>query len=113
MKIGRTYRFESAHWLPLVPDGHKCKNMHGHNYRVEIIIPGKPDFNGFIKDFAELDLIVSPFVKMLDHKILNDTITNPTAELIAAWFKENLCEQLNNLTVRVYENDDCYAEVGV
>ncbi|MGB3745509.1 MAG: 6-carboxytetrahydropterin synthase [Xanthobacteraceae bacterium] len=32
-RIGRTYHFESAHRLPLVPWGHKCKNMHGHNYR--------------------------------------------------------------------------------
>ena len=39
-RIGRTYRFESAHHLPLVPEGHKCKNMHGHNYRMDVVVRG-------------------------------------------------------------------------
>ena len=33
-RIGRTYRFESAHYLPNLPDGHRCKNLHGQNYRI-------------------------------------------------------------------------------
>lgn len=55
VRIGRTYRFESAHYLPLVPDGHKCKNLHGHNYRMEIVLQGKLDARGFVTDFAEID----------------------------------------------------------
>ena len=32
MRIFKTFTFDSAHSLPHVPDGHKCKNIHGHTY---------------------------------------------------------------------------------
>jgi 6-pyruvoyltetrahydropterin/6-carboxytetrahydropterin synthase len=109
-RIGRTYRFEAAHYLPLVPDGHKCKRMHGHSYRVDVVMSGSLDRRGFLADFAELDAAVLPLIAKVDHRVLNDIagLENPTAELIAAWLLERLpaCE-----SVRVYENDDCWAEV--
>jgi len=109
-RIGRTYHFEAAHYLPLVPDGHKCKNLHGHNYRVEIVISGELDTRGFIKDFAEIDDMVAPLLQQVDHRLLNDIegLENPTAEIIAAWFLERIdgCE-----SVRIYENDISWAEV--
>jgi 6-pyruvoyltetrahydropterin/6-carboxytetrahydropterin synthase len=111
-RVGRTYHFESAHHLPLVPEGHKCKNMHGHNYRIEIVVRGTPDSRGFVKDFAEIDAEVMPLVKLLDHRILNEVegLDNPTAEIIAAWFFQRIrgCE-----VVRVYENDDSWAELAL
>jgi 6-pyruvoyltetrahydropterin/6-carboxytetrahydropterin synthase len=110
-RIGRTYRFESAHHLPHLPDGHKCKNLHGHNYRVEIVKRGTPDQRGFVEDFAEIDAEVAPLLKMVDHRLLNDVpgLENPTAEVIAAWFFERIA---NCESVRVWENDDCWAEVS-
>ncbi len=109
-RIGRTYRFESAHYLPNVPDGHKCKNLHGHNYRVEIVVSGELDDRGFIRDFAELDAEVAPLLASIDHRLLNeiDGLENPTAEIIATWFLRRLpgCER-----VRVCETDDAWAEV--
>jgi len=109
-RIGRTYRFESAHHLPHLPDGHKCKNLHGHNYRVEIVKQGTHDARGFVADFAEIDAEIAPLLKTVDHRLLNEVpgLENPTAEVIAAWFFERIadCE-----SVRVWENDDCWAEV--
>jgi 6-pyruvoyltetrahydropterin/6-carboxytetrahydropterin synthase len=110
-RIGRTYRFESAHFLPNVPQGHKCRSLHGHNYRVEIVVRGSLDERGFVKDFAEIDDEITPLLKRVDHRLLNDVegLENPTAEIIAAWFFERIadCE-----SVRVYENDHCWAEVN-
>jgi 6-pyruvoyltetrahydropterin/6-carboxytetrahydropterin synthase len=109
-RIGRTYRFEAAHRLPHLPDGHKCRNLHGHTYRVCIVMQGRLDGRGFVKDFAEIDADVCPLIELVDHRVLNDVegLENPTAEVIAAWFLERIadCE-----SVRVYENDDCWAEV--
>jgi 6-pyruvoyltetrahydropterin/6-carboxytetrahydropterin synthase len=109
-RIGRTYRFESAHRLPHLPEGHKCRRLHGHTYRVRIVVRGRPDARGFVKDFAEIDAEVRPLIAQIDHRVLNDVegLENPTAEIIAAWFLERVadCER-----VRVYENDDCWAEV--
>ena len=109
-RVGRTYRFESAHQLPHLPDGHKCKNLHGHNYRITVVKRGTPDQRGFVQDFAEIDAEIAPLVKMVDHRLLNEVpgLQNPTAEVIACWFFDRItnCE-----SVRVYENDDCWAEV--
>lgn len=111
-RIGRTYRFESAHHLPLLPDGHKCKNVHGHNYRVEVVMSGALDARGFVMDFAEIDAEILPLIRKVDHRLLNDVegLENPTAEIIATWFLQRItgCE-----SVRVYENDDCWAEVRI
>ena len=109
-RIGRTYRFESAHHLPYLPVGHKCRNLHGHNYRVDVVVRGVPDGRGFVRDFAELDAELAPIIKLVDHKLLNEVqgLENPTAEIIAAWFYGRItgCQ-----SVRVYENDECWAEV--
>lgn len=109
-RIGRIYRFESAHYLPLLPEGHRCKNLHGHNYRVEVVVSGRLDPRGFVMDFAEMDAAIMPIVKEVDHRLLNEIagLENPTAEIIANWFFQRIngCE-----SVRVYENDDCWAGV--
>jgi 6-pyruvoyltetrahydropterin/6-carboxytetrahydropterin synthase len=109
-RIGRTYRFESAHHLPHLPDGHKCKNLHGHNYRIDVVKESKPDRRGFVEDFAEIDAEIAPPLKLVDHRLLNEVpgLENPTAEVIAAWFFERV---VNCESVRVWENDDCWAEV--
>jgi 6-pyruvoyltetrahydropterin/6-carboxytetrahydropterin synthase len=110
-RIGRTYTFEAAHYLPRVPEGHRCRNLHGHNYRVTIVLHGKLDGRGFVKDFAEIDSVMEPLIDQLDHRLLNDVegLENPTAEIIATWFFDRIadCER-----VCVYENDDSWAEVA-
>jgi 6-pyruvoyltetrahydropterin/6-carboxytetrahydropterin synthase len=84
--------------------------MHGHNYKLLVSVKGELDDRGFVMDFAELDAIVNPLIKQVDHKVLNEVagLENPTAELIAAWFLEKIPA---SFAVRIYENDDCYAEV--
>src|SRR5262245_46487246 len=71
-RIGRSYRFESAHHLPLLPEGHKCRNLHGHNYRIDVIVQGALDERGFVKDFAEIDAEIMPLIKRIDHRLLNE-----------------------------------------
>jgi 6-pyruvoyltetrahydropterin/6-carboxytetrahydropterin synthase len=85
--------------------------MHGHNYRVDVVMRGALDGRGFVKDFAEIDAEIVPLISKLDHRVLNEIqgLDNPTAEIIAAWLFHRIsgCER-----VRVYENDDCWAEVA-
>jgi 6-pyruvoyltetrahydropterin/6-carboxytetrahydropterin synthase len=88
MRLTRDYRFEAAHFLPKVPDGHKCARMHGHSYAVTVVIEGEVDAErGWIMDFADIDEHVQPLVRMLDHRVLNEIegLANPTSELLAAW----------------------------
>lgn len=109
--VTRRYHFESAHWLPLVHEDHKCHRIHGHNYKIEITVKRPLEDNGFLIDFWDLDKIVMPIIEKIDHRLLNDIygLENPTAELIARWFAMALA--FHDVShVRVYETDDCWAD---
>lgn len=109
MKVCQAFAFEAAHRLPNVPDGHRCKNMHGHSYRIEITVCGEPDpITGFVIDFFEIDEFMRPILELLDHRVLNDVdgLENPTAENIALWIKNRTIADI----VRVYETPMCWAE---
>ncbi len=87
-EIFREFRFEAAHRLPNVPEGHKCARLHGHSFRVGIHIEGPVDpVTGWITDFADLKSAFSPVFDMLDHNYLNEIpgLENPTSEVLAEW----------------------------
>ena len=87
-RLSRDYRFEAAHFLPKVPEGHKCARMHGHSYLVVVTIEGEIDPElGWVMDFAAIDEHVLPLIRALDHQVLNevDGLANPTSELLAVW----------------------------
>lgn len=115
VRVAATYSFEAAHWLPNVPDGHKCKRMHGHNYRLDVAVNGPLDGRGFVLDYAELDSAIQPLVDMLDHRCLNDipSLSNPTSEIMAWWFYDRIREALPDYhpTVRIWETPRYWVEV--
>lgn len=92
MSVVRQYRFEAAHRLPWHPG--KCNRVHGHSYLLEVEVAGPLDDRGVVMDFAEVDAVVAEHVldgpDGLDHADLNDTLANPTAELLAAHIAERL-----------------------
>jgi 6-pyruvoyltetrahydropterin/6-carboxytetrahydropterin synthase len=122
--ITRRYHFESAHWLPKVPEWHKCRRLHGHNYQIEVTVEATLDERGFILDFFELDAVILPLVEQIDHRVLNDIegLENPTAELIAEWFLKRIPairvdspaqEEYKTLwvsAIRVYETSECWCD---
>lgn len=92
-EISREYRFEAAHLLPNVPADHKCARLHGHSFRVTVVVGGQVDPElGWIVDFAEIDDAWSPVHQALDHRYLNDVdgLENPTSEILARWIHERL-----------------------
>lgn len=116
-RITRRYSCESAHYLPKVPEGHKCKRMHGHNYVFDIEIEGELNEQGFVMDFWDVDKIVQPILDRIDHRVLNEVegLENPTAEIIAGWFVDQIQLELpGNYTVyavHVFETPDAKASV--
>jgi len=92
--LRREYRFEAAHQLTKVPEGHKCGRMHGHSYCVAVILKGADLTGGWLLDFAEVDEIAGPTIRGLDHRCLNDVIDNPTSERIALWLHEAIAPRL-------------------
>jgi 6-pyruvoyltetrahydropterin/6-carboxytetrahydropterin synthase len=105
MIISRTYTFEAAHFLPRVPEGHKCRRLHGHSYRVTVAVRGEPNADGWVMDFAEIDAVASPVAKGLDHTLLNERLPNPTSELLAAWFAEEIGKALPLAWIEVSETE--------
>jgi len=88
MIIFKEFTFDSAHSLPNVPEGHKCKAIHGHTYRLKVIIEGDLDPHlGWVMDFSDLKNVVKPVIDQIDHKYMNELkgLENPTCEAIAIW----------------------------
>jgi len=108
LKVEKTFSFDSAHFLPHVPEDHKCRNLHGHTYIVKVEAEGELDeAMGWVVDFGDVKKVAGPLVKQLDHKLLNeiDGLENPTAENLALWFWRRMKPALPELSqVTVMEN---------
>ena len=94
VELVKEFHFEAAHRLPLVPPEHKCFRMHGHSFRVEIVVSGEVDASlGWLVDFGEISARVEPVLRQeLDHRVLNDVpgLENPTSELLSVWLWKRL-----------------------
>jgi 6-pyruvoyltetrahydropterin/6-carboxytetrahydropterin synthase len=99
-RIIKDFRFEAAQTLPNLPDTHKCTKMHGHSFKIEIVIEGEVDPKiGWVYDHAEISHAMKPLMDRLDHSYLNEIegLENPTIEIMAGWFWQKLAPQLPGL----------------
>lgn len=101
MRLEKTFRFEAAHYLPNVPEGHKCGRMHGHSFKVTIAVDGPVDtHSGWVMDYAVIKEAFAPLEDQLDHHCLNeiDGLENPTSEVITEWIWNKLKPKLPELS---------------
>jgi 6-pyruvoyltetrahydropterin/6-carboxytetrahydropterin synthase len=119
MELFKEFSIEAAHYLPHLPEGHKCRRLHGHSFRIGIHIRGEVDHpTGWVMDFADITDKFQPIFDRLDHYCLNDIegLENPTSENLARWIWSKLkltLPQLSKVVVRetctagcVYEGED-------
>jgi 6-pyruvoyltetrahydropterin/6-carboxytetrahydropterin synthase len=113
MDIFCVFQVEAAHFLPNVPEGHKCSRMHGHSFRIEVHVSGAvEEESGWVMDFADLRSAFQPLYDQLDHHCLNDIagLDNPTSENLARWIWRALrprLEQLSKIVVQETCNAGC------
>ena len=106
MEIFKEFQVEAAHRLPNVADDHKCARLHGHSFRIRVVVDGPVgDENGWVMDFADLKRAFDPLFRQLDHNYLNDIegLENPTSENLARWIWARLkpaVPQLARIDVR-------------
>ncbi len=88
MELRKTFQFEAAHLLPLLPETHKCRRLHGHSFQVELVVSGPIDpALGWVMDYADVTKAFNPTWEKLDHHYLNEIagLENPTSENVALW----------------------------
>jgi len=112
MELRKSFQFEAAHLLPHLPETHKCRRLHGHSFKVEIVVAGECDAKlGWLMDYAEIKAVFSPIWEKLDHHYLNEIrgLENPTSENVAAWIWQQLKPNLP-LLVEVVVAETCTAQ---
>jgi 6-pyruvoyltetrahydropterin/6-carboxytetrahydropterin synthase len=89
--ITKEFTFSASHQLAGLPQDHQCSRLHGHNYRVEIMIQSEKLLPvGFIVDYGDLKAFKDYIDFNLDHRHLNEVVSfNPTAELLAKHLNES------------------------
>lgn len=127
--------FDAAHFL--VNYHGKCKNIHGHRWRVCAYVSSETliesgEFRGMVMDFNDIKPILNQIADSLDHKLVieKDSLRSatmlmleeeefeivelnfrPTAENFAKYVFDKLKENgVNPSKVRVYEAETSYAE---
>jgi|SRR5690554_2144646 6-pyruvoyltetrahydropterin/6-carboxytetrahydropterin synthase len=108
-----TSSFSAAHKL----EGYAgdCCNLHGHNWRVQVVIRCKEQDNiGLTIDFREVKTRLNRVISEVDHKYLNDLDCfqgkNPTSEELARHLFHRLVAVFEELSgevdeVEIWESD--------
>lgn len=117
-KAGVWDHFSSAHYLRNYQG--KCENLHGHNWKVEVVVKGENlDKAGMLVDFGILKKNLKEVLDMLDHKCINDEIeffreNSPSSENIAKYIYDMLSIKLKEFDVlidyvKVFESENSFA----
>jgi len=132
MKIAKEFRWEMGHRLP--EHFGKCKNIHGHSYRMIVELHGSVDESGMVMDYYDVKKIVEPIIEELDHSFMvykedkeiisflekmnskkvivefQSTVENICTYILNEIKKQKLPGNITRLSVRIYETADDYAE---
>ncbi|MGM9986155.1 MAG: 6-carboxytetrahydropterin synthase QueD [Bacillaceae bacterium] len=118
--VSKEFTFDAAHHLHSYEG--KCKNLHGHTYKVVIGISGFVDKIGLMIDFSHIkELWKEEIEGYVDHRYLNETLPpmNTTAENMVVWIFEKVeaALQIRKYVtkprvefIRLYETPTSYAE---
>lgn len=132
MKVAKEFRWEMGHRLNFHKG--KCKNLHGHSYKMMVEFEGEPDENGMVIDYYDIKRIIHPVVDELDHSIMvhdkdlelqealrkldSKMVVTPfesTAENLCIYFLEKICslelpDNVSRASVKIFETENTYAE---
>lgn len=93
----------------------KCEELHGHNWKVEMVaISDKLDKLGIVVDFKKLKQKLNKVLDKLDHKYLNNLAffkkINPTSENIAKYIYDRIKYQVSGIkSITVWESENSCA----
>ena len=120
--ILKEFDFAAGHHIPDHPG--KCRNLHGHNYRVRVFLRAETlDEMGMVYDFSRLKALMNEVVGPFDHRVINDLppfdVRNPTAENLSEYIftevslrlgkDETAIGRVEISKVELWENQTCCA----
>lgn len=114
-RIAKSFEFAASHQLEGLAPDHKCARLHGHNYKVQLILESRVlSSEGFVEDYGDLADFRKYLDCRLDHRHLNDVLPevgNPTAENLARhlWCVARH-QHPDVIAVRVSETPNTWAE---
>uniref|UniRef100_A0A7V4JP40 6-carboxy-5,6,7,8-tetrahydropterin synthase n=1 Tax=Thermodesulfobacterium geofontis TaxID=1295609 RepID=A0A7V4JP40_9BACT len=91
--------FSSAHYLKDYKG--PCEKIHGHNWKVELIVEGSElNSTDILIDFTILKNILKEVLSEFDHKLLNEIPyfknVNPSSERLAEYIFKKVKEKLSS-----------------
>lgn len=101
MQIFEQFTFDSAHFLPHVPNRHKCKEIHGHTYRLSVFVEGELQNKlEWVMDFAQMKNVIDRVVKSIYYKLLNNIsgFKKSSLEIITVWLLNKIKPKVPPLT---------------
>lgn len=77
----------------------KCRNTHGHNFKVQVTLEGRAlDSRGILVDFKDVKAALQSIIDDLDHQFLNELApfleVNPSTENLCRYFYDRLSDSL-------------------
>lgn len=99
-ELSKQFRFDAAHTLDRSIDSEPSKRIHGHSYRAEVTVRGRPDaVTGMVVDLGLLDRTMADARDALDHRFLDEIndLGPATMENLSRWIWDRLSPEISNL----------------
>lgn len=99
-ELSKQFRFDAAHTLERSIDTESSRRIHGHSYRAEVTVRGRPDpVTGMIVDLGLLERSMEDARDALDHRFLDEIndLGPATMENLSRWIWDRLHPVVHNL----------------
>lgn len=118
-ELSKCFRFEAAHTLKRTIEAESSRRIHGHSYRAEVTLRGRPNSEtGMLVDLSMFERAMADVRDALDHHLLDEVpdLGPATIENLSAWIWRRLkpsAPALVRVTVhRDSQNESCsYTEL--
>lgn len=111
-ELSKQFRFDAAHTLERSIETESSRRIHGHSYRAEVAVRGRPDpATGMIVDLGLLERMLADAREALDHRFLDEIndLGPATMENLCRWIWDRLHPEIGGL-VRVSVHRDSSGE---
>ncbi|WP_406656731.1 6-carboxytetrahydropterin synthase QueD [Methanolobus sp. ZRKC2] len=109
MRLGIIDYIDSAHYLP---EHATCGVVHGHTYKVEVVIAGEKKESGMVMDFYEIKKVVKEVLKEYDHVLLNEILEYPSVENLCEHVHARLSSRLDfSISLKIWEGQGKWCEI--